>query len=394
MQRNGRPLARSGGTRGWVVGHAAGAPVVVSPGWLLAAVVMTFLFAPTVDAVLPGLGAGTYAVAAVGALLLFGSVFLHELAHALVARRCGVVVREIAVTLLGGHTRMGAAAPTPGRSAAIAASGPAVNLVLAAVAWAAVLVLPVTGVTNLLLTSAAVANGFVGVFNLLPGLPLDGGRVLEALLWRVTGRRSTGTVAAGWVGRVVAVGVLAWAVLPPVLAGAQPDLTMVVWSALIGAFLWSGAAQAVRGAKAGALVDAVTVAGLMRPAVTFPATGTVGDLDLADRRSVDAAGVGPGGATSLPDVVLVDAAGRPTAYVERSVLPAVPGPDRTSTPLTAVAVQLPSGSSIPHDLTGAPAVQAVGAAARTSPVMAVLGPAGVVGLLRAQDVISVLRRGT
>ncbi|HEY3548035.1 MAG TPA: site-2 protease family protein, partial [Propionicimonas sp.] len=212
----------SGGTRGWVVGRAAGAPVVVSPGWLLGVVVLTYLAEPTVLAYSPELGAAAYLVAAGVAGMLFVSVFLHELGHALVARRHGVVVHELAVTLLGGHTRMAAAAPSPGAGVAIAVAGPAVNLALAAAAWAAAQLAAPGSLASLLLGSAALTNGFVGVFNLLPGLPLDGGRVLEAVVWKRTGRRGPGTVAAGWVGRALAVGVILWAVGSPLVAGRQP----------------------------------------------------------------------------------------------------------------------------------------------------------------------------
>jgi Zn-dependent protease len=365
-----------------VVGRAAGAPVVVSPGWFLAAVVLTFLFEPTVRAFAPGIGAGSYAVAAGGTLVLFVSVFLHELAHALVARRCGVIVQEIAVTLLGGHTRMGAAARTPGRSALIGAAGPAANLLLAALAWAASLAVPAGGVPSLLLTAAALTNGFVGIFNLLPGLPLDGGRVLEAAIWRATGRRSRGMLAAGWVGRLVAVAVVVWAGLPAlsdVAAGRSPDVIGLVWPLMIALFLWTGAAQAIRAAKGLQAVEHVSVESLMSPAAPVPADGTVAGLgSLRDGRTI----------------VLIDPSGVPVGYVDAQACAAVPDDRRASTPLVAVAVQIPPGAVVERSLTGGGAVEAIGAAARHGAVLAVTDLGRVVGLLRTSDVISALRTGT
>lgn len=364
------------GTRGWVVGRAAGAPVVISPGWVVAAIVLTVLTAPTIRALAPQTGSRAYLVAAVAVLLLFGSVFLHELAHALVARRRGVVVHEIAVTLLGGHTQFGAAAPTPATSALVAVVGPVVNLLIAAAAWLALQAIPDGTLAALLVGALAVVNALVGVFNLFPGLPLDGGRVLEALIWRLTGRRSSGTLVAGWVGRVVALGVMVWAVLPPLLDGAAPDLGRVAWAALIGAFLWSGAAGSIKAARTEKAVETVTVAGLMTPAVGVPFDGTLGDLRPDDGR----------------EIVLLAPDRRPAAYLDRAAVASVPEHARVTTPLTSVAVPLPVGSTVAVDLSGSDAIRAVAGVARFAPVMVAVGPAGdVAGLLRAQDVISALR---
>ncbi len=91
-------------TKGWIIGRVSGAPVILTPSWFLAAAVLTFLFAPTVRSFAPGLGVGIYLVAFVFVLLLFVSVFLHEVAHAVVAKSRGHEVTELAVTIWGGHT--------------------------------------------------------------------------------------------------------------------------------------------------------------------------------------------------------------------------------------------------------------------------------------------------
>lgn len=363
-----------------MVGRVAGAPVVVSPGWAVAAVALTLLFAPTVRALAPTVGDSAYVVSASFVLLLLVSVFLHELAHALMARRCGIEVRELAVTLLGGHTRFASAASTPGSSALVAVVGPAANLALGALAWGVAQLLPTGGIAAVVVAAAAVANGFVAVFNLVPGLPLDGGRVLEALVWHVTGRRGRGSEVAGWVGRLVAVGVVVWVLARPLLAGTRPSLTAVVWASLVGAFLWSGAAAAVRAGRTEQAVERITVRGLMTRASALAARGTLSDaLDVLD---------------SGGEVVLLDTDGRPVAYLDRYAVASVPRERAASVPLTAVAVALPGGAVVQADLTGAAAVRAVGGAARTSAASAVLEPDGrVVGLLRTQDVIDALRTG-
>jgi Zn-dependent protease len=358
---------------------------VVSPGWLLAAAVLTYLFAPTVRGLVDVSPAGAYAVAAVFVLLLLGSVFLHELAHALVARRVGVPVQELAVTLLGGHTRMGAAAPSPASSALVAVSGPVVNLALGALAW--LLAGPTTAgsVAWLVLSAAALANVFVGAFNLVPGLPLDGGRVLEALVWRLTGDRLRGTAVAGGVGRLVAVGVLAWVLLRPLVLGVQVSLVSVVWAALVGAFLWTGADQAVRAARAERTVDALTVAALMLPAVGVPARGTVLDLDTA------LAHASPGQRGPTTHALLQGSDGAVVGVVDAVAAAAVPGPLRATTPLSAVATPLPHGAVVAAELRGRHAVEVVAAVARLTPVLAVVDGGRPVGVLRSTDVARALR---
>ena len=146
------------------------------------------------------------------------SVLCHEAAHAVVARRCGYAVERVVVNLWGGHTAFSTPAPSPGRSALVSISGPIANALLALAGWA---LLGTVGydVPWLLLSAWTLSNAFVAVFNLLLGLPLDGGYLVDALVWRVTGRRSAGMIAAGWGGRIVTLGALFFFVVLPFLRG-------------------------------------------------------------------------------------------------------------------------------------------------------------------------------
>ncbi|QTE30773.1 site-2 protease family protein [Pengzhenrongella sicca] len=367
------------GTKGWVIGHAAGAPVILAPSWLVAAVVLTMLFAPTVRSIAPEIGdTTTYVVALSFVVLLFVSVFLHELAHGFTARACGLQVREFAITLWGGHTAFGGAASRPGASALIAVVGPLTNLVVAGACWLGALAAPDGGLLGVIAYLSAVANAFVAAFNLIPGLPLDGGRVLEALVWRVSGDRIRGSIVAGWAGRVVAVVFAVWAVGLPLLRGEDPDLFTIGWAALIGAFLWSGATGAIRGAQSERTIGALTVAAIARPAVAVPLSASVA---FAESALVSA---------GAAEVVLTGPDGRPVAYVDAAAAAAVPGPSRAVTAVHAVAVPLPPGALVDGRLVGAELVRAVGQGARTSPALAVLLDGQVTGLIFATDVVAAL----
>lgn len=360
-----------------MVGRVAGAPVIVSPGWFVAAVVLTVVLAPTLSRLSAvRTPAGGYGLAAGFVLMLFVSVFLHELGHALVARRQGVVVRELAVTLLGGHTQLGGAAPGPGASALVAVAGPAANLLLATGAWFAAQATTPGSVPWALLGAAALANGVVGAVNLLPALPLDGGRVLEAGLWRATGERWRGTLVAGWAGRLLAVVLVVWALVPPVLTGTPPSLTRIAWAALLSAFLWSGAGAAVGMAGAERRLRDVRVAALMSPAVAVPARGTVADLS---------------GVPHGTSAVLVDSRGRPLAVVDPAAVLSVPDHLRDRTALEAVARPLPEDAVVHEGMAGPDAVEVVARVARRSDVLAVVADGRVVGVLSSTDVVRALR---
>ena len=365
-------------TGGWVIGRVAGTRIVLRPGVLVIVAIVLLMLGPTIQRGRPDLGPLAFVVAAGFAVLLLVSVLLHELAHAGMARRFGIDVHEISLTLIGGHTEL-ARTGTPGSTALIAVVGPLTNAAIALAAWGALTALPEGGVLALLVLVTASANGFVALINLLPGLPLDGGRLLEAAVWRVSGRRRTGTLVAAWAGRVIAVAVVLLVVVIPSMVGARLDLVTVVWGALLGALLWSGAGPFLRSAAHERAMEDLVLWRLAVRAAALPATATIADLD----------------ATGSATAVLVDDDAVPVGYVEPGAAAAVPPEHRSTTPVGAVAVRLPPGVSVDGGLSGPDAVRAVAEGARVSPVLVVLGPGGsVYGLLRYLDVVAVLRRGS
>ncbi len=364
--------------RGWVIGRIAGAPVVLSPSFLLAAVVLTAAFAPAVQSA-TGLGTGAYVVALVFVVLLFGSVFCHELAHGFVGRARGQQPTAFVLTLWGGHTTFGSTASGPGTAALVAVAGPVTNLVLGGVFLALARAVPNGSLLQWILWSGAFSNGFVGAFNLLPGLPLDGGQLLESLVWAVTKDRVRGMVAAAWCGRVVAVGVVAWALLWPLAQGRQPTFYTVIWTAMVAMFLWSGASQVLHGARQQRAVHGLSVQAIGRPAVA-----------VGFQESVAAAGA-RAAAAGASEVVVLSPDGRPSAYVDTAAAASVPREQAGLTPVTAVAVPLPGGAVVDGRLTGEPLLAALSEASRLSPVLVALVDGRVAALIRTPDVVAALR---
>ena len=309
------------GSKGLVIARVGGVPVQIGPSWLLLAAFITFI----VGSGSPELGALAYVVGVAYAVSLLVSVLVHEGAHAATARAAGLPVHRVVADLWGGHTAYDPRLSTPGKAALIAVVGPLANLALAAVAWFASLA--VTGeVPGRVLSGVAFVNFLLAVFNLLPGLPLDGGQLVDALVWRLTGRREKGLIAAGWTGRLVTVGVILWFVVRPLLAGSEPSLTSIVWMGLISVFMWQGATAAIRTGQAREMLGRGTVAQVVQP---VPVLRPYDVLEAA---------AATGGCA-----VVVDPTGRPSALSLPEDAAGVPRERWSSTPVSAVARVQPQG---------------------------------------------------
>src|SRR5262245_51559845 len=230
------------------VGRIAGVPSYLTSSWVVLAVLVTVGYGSFY-----GGGAGrdstlNYLLGAGIVACLVVSVLLHEIGHALIARRYKVGVRAITLELLGGFTEMDRDAPTPRAEAAIALAGPAVSLVLAGVGTALVTVTDRGTILGDFAVQFALSNLIVAIFNGLPGLPLDGGRALRALVWRVTRNPYRADVVAGWAGRVIALATLA-ATMGVYLFGSVLAPFGLIFLGLVAVTLWDGAAASIRGAE-------------------------------------------------------------------------------------------------------------------------------------------------
>jgi Zn-dependent protease len=238
-----------------------GIPVRIDAGWLLIFCLVTWsLAAGYFPHVLPARSTATYWLQGMAAaLLLFGSVFLHELSHALAAVDQGVPVGGITLHVFGGVSQLDAEPATPRAEALIAVVGPLTSFAIAGVCLIANRAIEGSAAFHALASYLAVINLMVGVFNLIPGFPLDGGRILRATLWWWTGRLGQATRIASRCGSVVAVLLIALGGVRA-LAG---DVVGGLWLALIGVFLLQAASSAWELMRVRARLERVRVRDLM-----------------------------------------------------------------------------------------------------------------------------------
>lgn len=358
------------------LGTIAGIPVLVRSSWLLVALLIAFVMAPRVEQVAPGLGVLTYVAGLVFAVLLYGSVLLHEAAHAVAARAFGLPVRAIRLEFLGGVTEIERPSRTPWQEFVISVVGPITSIAVGLVSLTALLVTDPAGLVRLSLEGLAIANLFVGAFNLLPGIPLDGGKVLKALVWRITGSADTGTLVAAWGGRVVAV--LAFAIpLGLSAAGFEITLTDYLIAGIIAMFIWSGASATLQYVALRRRVPSLDARALARPLVSVTEETPISQAVL---RSQEA---------GVEGILVRTTDGRLSGLVNDAALQAIPEERRPWMPISTVARTWDDALAIPADARGDDLLQAM---ARTpAPEYLLIEPDGTTaGLLRAADVEAAL----
>jgi Zn-dependent protease len=362
---------------GIVIARPFGIPVYISPYWFLIAGVFILLYSNSLQQVVHG--SMRYLVAAVFVVLLYASVLVHELSHCVVARAFDLPVRRVLLYPLGGFSEIEKEAPTPAREFLVAAAGPAISLVLAAAGYGLSTLVP-HGTGHVLVTQLMWANLLVGLFNLLPGLPLDGGRMLRAGIWKVTRRPGAATIGAAWTGRVIAVALV---IVPFALFARDSNTNQVfdaAWLAVIAAFMWLGAGQAIRVTKVREKLPGLQARLLARQAIPIPAS-----LPLAEAiRRADAA--------QARALVVVDHEDKPIAIVNESAVMATPPQRRPWIEAGSLARTLDESLVLPADLSGMALLEAV----RKSPASEYLlvEPSGkVFGVLAAQDLDHAFARG-
>jgi CBS domain-containing protein len=281
-------------------------------------------------------------------------------------------VRRILLYPLGGFSEIEREPPTPGREFAVSAAGPALSLVLAAGGYGLMHVVS-AGIAGTLVRQLMWANLIVGAFNLLPGLPLDGGRMLRAAIWKVTGRPATSTIVAAWAGRVLALGLFALVLAPPVEARIGGDMVTVVWLAVIAAFMWTGAGQAIKATRFRERLPGLQARRLARKAVSVAADNPLAE---AIRRAEE---------SQARAVVIVDHEDKPIAILNETAVMATPEQRRPWLEAGALARTLEPSLVLPADLSGMALLDAIRRAPATEYLL--VEPSGqVYGVLATRDV--------
>jgi len=328
------------------VGTIAGSDVLVTSSWFVIAAIIAWIVAPRVDQVAPGLGGLKYVADIAFAVILYLSVLLHEASHAFMARHYGFQVTSITLHFLGGATAIDGEARTPRQELLIAVVGPLTSIAVGVGAFGLWFVTP-DGLLLMAVEGLAGANLIVGVLNLVPGLPLDGGRVLKAAVWGATGDVLKGTIVAAWTGRVTAVAALAWPLFQERAIGTTPDIFDFVLAAMIALFLWTAASAALASAQTRGRLPALVARRLARRALAVP-----DDLPLAEavRRAREA---------DAGSLITVTGSGRPVGLVSEAALVATPEERRPWVAVSTVARTIEPGMSLPAGIEGEPLVRAM-----------------------------------
>lgn len=289
-----RSVSRSRGTRacddGGVIGGSSvqlgrlfGIRIGASPSWFLFLFLMIYFLSGWFGDVLDGSETQAYLVAVVGAFFFFGSLVLHELGHALVARRNGIEIQGIDLWFFGGLAKLSRDSRTPGEEFRIAAAGPAVTLLICAVCAGVALGLSRAGefVDNIEFTGSSTSptlalaswlftvNAFLFVFNMVPAFPLDGGRIARAAAWKISGDKNRGTKFSARLGQGFSYLLMGGGIA---LGLATDDWINGIWLLVLGWFLGQAATGAIATSEFSERIDGVTVADLMDPEpVVLPA---------------------------------------------------------------------------------------------------------------------------
>jgi Zn-dependent protease len=258
------------GTRSIQLGRIFGIRIGASPSWF---VVVFIVIIGLASSYRDDFGQSTaFAMAVASAVLFFGSLTLHELGHAIVARRNGIQTSGIDLWFFGGIAKLDRDSRSPGEEFRVAIAGPAVNAMIIVACYAIGVVLSSTGRFNdvirlnadpsavlTLIGWLALVNAILLVFNLIPAFPLDGGRIARAVAWAVTGDRNRGTRFSARLGQIFSYVLIGYGIY----ALLRSDAFTGLWFIVLGWFLGQAATGAVVTSRVSERLDGVTVADVM-----------------------------------------------------------------------------------------------------------------------------------
>jgi Zn-dependent protease/CBS domain-containing protein len=362
------------------VGNLFGIPFYVNPSWFLVLGLVTLSYGSGLAAQFPLLPAGAaWGLGLITALLLFGSVLAHELGHSFVALKQGISVKSITLFLFGGLATLEKESETPGDAFWVAIAGPLVSLVIAS---SVALFSAITGVSGSIAAVLGVltsVNLALALFNLIPGLPLDGGNILKALVWKITGNPFKGMKFAGRVGQGFGWLAIASGILPLVLFGAGINF----WNVLIGWFLLQNAGQA---AQYGTVQD--KLAGLTAADAVVANSPVVAQSltlrEFADQRILDG--------NNWRKFLVTDEAGQLVGAIAVDDLKTIPSALWAETPIQTLVTPIESSLTVEGDRPLSEVVKLL--EERKLTALSVVQPNGIlVGLLEKTAIINLLKNG-
>jgi Zn-dependent protease/CBS domain-containing protein len=358
------------------LGRFFGVPVFIAPSWLLIVVLFTLIYAPALSAAVPGLSAsGAYGAAIGFAVLLALCVLAHELGHTAMSLLLGQPVRRVVIFLMGGVSEVEGQLSRPRDELLVAAAGPLVSVGVTALAWAGYANTDHNTLGGALIVLLFWSNLALTIFNLLPGLPLDGGRLLRATMQAFGASGRVSTAIAAWTGRAVAAAVLIFGVT---YRDPEWGTTSALISAALAFYLWVGASRSER---ISALLDRIPMlraVELLRPGLFVPADTSVAEaLDRA-------------WAAHARGLITVDSSGQPVGIVDEVRAGAVAPERRPWTHISEVARPLEHGLVLPVELEG----EALVAALRATPsreYLVVNKDGSAAGMLSSADIAAALQ---
>jgi Zn-dependent protease/CBS domain-containing protein len=366
------------------LGRVAGIPIGANWSVIVIAVLITWVLA---DGVLPEMASGQSPAAYIGvgiaaAVLFFASLLGHELAHSLVARRYGVTVRAITLWMFGGVSELETETSAPREELRMAVAGPATSFGLAVMFSAFAVCTTALSLSDLIVGALwwlALINAGLGLFNLLPAYPMDGGRVLRAILWARSGDRVQATQASARTGHWFAYGIIGCGVLLAVSGG----LVSGIWLMFIGWYLEGASRIEGQAAVRDNILEQLRAGGLMSaPPVTVPADITVqqlvDDYVLARHHS------------SFP---VIDHTGELIGLVGLDQVRRIPEAARRLTDVRAITQPLATVPAVSPDDTGAGVLRRLGAE-RASRALVIDNRHRLVGIISNADLARAIQVGS
>jgi Zn-dependent protease/CBS domain-containing protein len=306
----------------------AGVDIEVHWSWLLVFVLLTWTLATGLfdQKFEDWSGAERWVAASATSIVFFGSILAHELSHSIMANRLGIPVRRITLFVFGGVSHLEGESRTPREEFLIAIAGPAASFAIAALLGVlAAILLQIFEPAAIVAAYLGGANAIIGVFNLIPGFPLDGGRVLRALLWKVTNGLLRATRLASWVGTVVAYGLMALGIVLMLLV----DVISGLWLVFIGWFLRNAAESSYQQVLIRHLLGSVPVRALVdrsyewvAPDMTLQILLDEHILPRSARCFAVTSGLGLGGIITVKDVRRFPKTAWPSTTVAQAMTPA------------------------------------------------------------------------